>query len=374
MTTLSNDSDRTGSRRDRTGEPVADVPALESYDRGPVRARATMRDVAALAGVSIKTVSRVINAESGVSADLIAKVERASSQLEYRPDLTASSLRRSDGKSATIGLLLDDVANPFSSAIHRAVEETARNRGTAVFGASLDGDYEREQSLVSAFLSRRVDGLIVVPTSVDQGHLVSASRSGTVIVFVDRPATNGAYDSVVSDNFGGAYLGTRHLIEKGHRRIAFIGDKTTLSTAAERFSGFCAAMAETGIAVDFELVRQGVDSIDAADSAVEELVSREDPPTAIFSAQNLITIGTVRALRHLHVEREIAVVGFDDFPLADVLDPPVTVVAQDPQALGSLAAELMFARLDGQSLPAKTHVIPTHLIVRGSGELEPHHL
>ena len=154
---------------------------------GDVRPRATIRDVAALAGVSLKTVSRVINGESGVSAELTARVRDAAERLDFRPNLGARSLRRSDGKTATIGLLLEDVSNPFSAAIHRAIENVARSRGVAVFTASVDEDPERERALVRALVARRVDGLVMVPAGGDQSYLHNEVRAGLSLVFLDRP-------------------------------------------------------------------------------------------------------------------------------------------------------------------------------------------
>ena len=172
-----------------------------------LRARPTMHDVAALAGVSLKTVSRVVNGEPGVSADLVARVNRAAAQLDYRPNLAASSLRRTDGKTATIGLLLEDVANPFSSAVHRAIEDAARRRGVAVFASSLDEDPERERQLTRAFVSRRVDGLIIVPAGPDQSYLLSDRRAGLALVFIDRPPAFLDADTVLAANRDGARTG-----------------------------------------------------------------------------------------------------------------------------------------------------------------------
>jgi ABC-type sugar transport system substrate-binding protein len=146
-----------------------------------------MREVAALAGVSLKTVSRVVNRESGVSDELAARVDQAAAQLDYRPNLTASNLRRADHRTGTIGLLVEDVANEFFASIHRGVEDVAREHRAAVVAASIDRNPEREHDLVGAFADRRVDGLIIAPTSLDQGYLASELRSGWPVVVVDRP-------------------------------------------------------------------------------------------------------------------------------------------------------------------------------------------
>jgi LacI family transcriptional regulator len=327
-----------------------------------------MRDVAALAGVSLKTVSRVINDEPAVSADVRTRVQRAIVQLDFRPNLTASNLRRADGKTATIGLVVEDLANPYSAAIIRAVEDTARPRGVTVVAGSVDEDPVRERALVEEFISRRVDGLIVVPAAVDHSYLVSERRSGLPMVFVDRPPRNLEADAVVAANRDGAASGVAHLVARGHRRIAFIGDLPSIWTATERHAGYVDAMRQASLDAD-GLARRGVHGADAAADAVAELLGVADPPTAVFAAQNVLAIGAFRALRQLGRRADVALVGFDDFPLADLLDPGVTVVAQDPLAIGRLAAEILFSRLDGDRGPSRTYVMPTRLIERGSGEI-----
>jgi LacI family transcriptional regulator len=335
--------------------------------------RPTMRDVAALAGVSLKTVSRVVNHESGVSSDLVAKVERAATQLDYRPNLTASSLRRSAGRTSTVGLLLGDVANPFSAALHRGVEEVCRLRGIAVIAASVDEDPAREQELVRTMVARRVDALIVAPSGGQQGYLEQEMRAGLPIVFVDREPRGIDGDVVVADNRAGARAAAQHLIDHGHQRIAFLGDLASLSTAQERYSGYVDALNSAGIALDHRLVVRDVHSVENARAATLTLLDVAEPPTAFFSAQNLITMGAVTALRQQGRSHDVALVGFDDFPMAEILDPGVTIVEQDPMRIGVIAAELAFARGTEPDRPNERVVVPTTLITRGSGEIPPGH-
>ena len=333
--------------------------------------RVTMREVAALAGVSFKTVSRVVNNETGVSADLASRVRDAAERLEYRPNLTASSLRRSDRRTRTVGVLLENIANPFSAALNRAIEDAARERGVAVFAGSVDESEERQRELVTAFSNRRVDGLIVFPTTGDQSYLAAERRAGTSLVFVDRPPASVDVDVVLSANRDGADDGVSHLIAHGHRRIAFLGDFVNIYTAAERLAGYKRALGRAGIPIDPALVRSSLHGAETAARSVHDLLAMPEPPTALFGSQNLITIGTITALRRLGRHRDVAVVGFDDLPLGDLLEPPVTVVAQDPVIIGTLAAELLFRRIDGDDGPSERHVLPTRLVVRGSGEIPP---
>lgn len=335
------------------------------------RSRPTMRHVAALAGVGVKTVSRVINGEPNVSPATTAKVLAAARSLDYQPDLSAGNLRRADGRTRTLGLLVGSVDNPFSGAVHRAVEDVALHRGVAVFASSLDDDPDREQEAVQAFLRRRVDGLILTTVSESQAYLSPELRRGTPVVFVDREPAGVASDTVVSDNREGAALATRHLLEHGHRRLAYLGDRPTIRTAQDRRRGFLDELGVAGVATRDIPVIDGLHDEASARRATRELFDRDDPPTAIFSSQNLVTIGVIRALRELGRHRDTALVGFDDVPLADLLEPGVTVVAQDPQQIGRIAAERVFARLDGDDAPPARTIVPTRLIERGSGEIEP---
>jgi LacI family transcriptional regulator, galactose operon repressor len=330
-----------------------------------------MVDVAALAGVGLKTVSRVVNDEPGVSPELEAKVRRAIEQLRYRRDANASMLRRLGGKTQTIGLVLEDVSNPFSSALHRAIEDAARDRGVLVFAGSCDEDPDRERELIGSFRERRVDGLVIVPASHDHGYLYDDRRAGTALVFLDRPAVHLDADSVVSDNRGGAIAATEHLLARGHTRIGFLGDLLSISTARERLAGYLEALERARIPRDDGLIRTDLRDPEVAAAAVDEMLALPDPPTAVFTGQNLLTMGGVHALRNAGLQRRVALIGFDDVPLADIVDPAISVVAQDPQALGRTAAELLFRRLDGAAGEAVHRVVPVTLIARGSGEIAP---
>lgn len=353
--------------------PLSAPPDEGSESRAVARPRSTMRDVAALAGVSLKTVSRVINGESGVSPALVERVQAAAARLEFRPNLGARSLRRADGRTATIGLLLQDLANPFSAAVHRAVEDIARAHGVAVLAGSVDETADRERELVTAFASRRVDGLVIMPTCCDQSYLLAERQAGVATVFVDRTPEGLDADAVLSDNRRGARDGVAHLIAHGHREIAFLGDRTTISTATERYRGYADALAEVGLTVRPDLVVRDLDTAEAARAAATAVLRRPDPPTAVFGAQNLVTIGALRALRDTGLQQQVALVGFDDFELADLLEPAITVVAQDPLRIGHLAAETLFRRIDGDDSPPGTAVVATRLVPRGSGEIPPPH-
>lgn len=335
------------------------------------KSRPTMKHVAALAGVGIKTVSRVMNNEPGVSEATRLRVVGASQQLNYQLDMTAGSLRRSGRQTLSVGLLLPSVSNPFSGEIHRAMEDALSVRGIAVFAASLDDDPEREKALVAAFLGRRVDGLVLTPIARSQAYVIPEHSRDLPTVFIDREPVGIEADAVVTDNAAGAAKAAAHLISRGHRKLAYLGDRTDIQTARERRRGFLESLASAGIAASAVPVREGLHDEESARQATRELLASEDPPTAIFSSQNLVTFGAMRGLKELNANKRIALVGFDDFALADMMDPGITVVAQHPERIGKLAAERILARIDGDQSAPQTYVVPSELIVRGSGELSP---
>jgi LacI family transcriptional regulator len=338
-----------------------------------VGSRATMRDVAALASVSIKTVSRVVNGEVGVSDELTDRVERAARQLDYRPNLTASSLRRGGRGPGVLGLVLEDVANPFFSAVHRAVDDAAAERGLAVMATSLDEDPVKEREVARTLIARGIDGLVIVPAGFDHSYLHSEMQAGLAVVFVDRPPRFLDADTVLATNRSGARGAVQHLVAAGHRRIAFLGDQADIATAGDRLKGYADALRSAGIGIDEQLVVRDLHSRATAEQATERLLQlpADQAPTALFSSQNLVTVGAIHTLHRHGLQHRIALVGFDDLDLADVLDPGVTVVAQDPYAMGRVAAESIFARLDGYTGPSQHRTISTRLIIRGSGEIPP---
>ena len=333
------------------------------------RGRPTMRDVAVLAGVAVKTVSRVVNGVSTVDPAMAARVREAADKLGYRPNLTASNLRRGDGRTATIGMLVEDAANPYSAALTRMVENIARERGVLVLIGSLDEDPARERELAQALIDRRVDGLVIVPAGRDHSYLISEQRAGTCLVFVDREPRLLDADAVVSDNRHGAVTAVKHLLEAGHRRIAYLGDRASIPTAAQRFAGYLHALELAHLESDAEIIRHDLGTEQAAIEATRQLLALPDAPTALFTSQNVVTIGASRALRDLGFQEQVAMIGFDDFPLADMLRPGISVIAQDIEAIGKLAAETLFRRLGGDTSPSTTSIVPTRLITRGSGEI-----
>lgn len=331
--------------------------------------RPTMRDVARAAGVSTMTVSRVINGEPAVLPETAARVERAIRALGYQRNDAARRLRRRGQPTQTIGVLVDDLANPFFAALAAAVEDAARLHDYVVLIGSSNDSLRREREVVAAFCARQVDGLIIVPVTGSHRFLRGQITLGTKVVCVDRPADGLAVDSVLVDNRAGAHSAVRHLLDQGHRRIGYLGGREDIWTIQERYAGFRDAFAEAGLEPLPGLVRHGLTNYQAAAELTAALLSVADPPTALFTSNDLITLGAIEALAG-QADRT-ALVGFDELALADKLTPPVTVVAQDPAALGGTAAQLLFARLAGDTSPVREVVLKTHLVVRGSGEIPP---
>lgn len=325
----------------------------------------TLQDVAKTAGVSITTVSRVINNGPHVRPDVQRRVQSVVEALGYQPNAVARSLR--SGRDTTIGLVVDSLADTFFATFANAIEEIAAQRGLAVTIASSGREAERERGLIERFMQRQVAGLILVPVAEKPLYLPALRRS-TPVVFADRLVDIPDVDAILGDDQVGALEATRHLLAHGHRRIAFLGDSTRIHTSTARLSGYREALSRAGVPLLEELVVTGCSEPAAAEKATHELLSREHAPTAIFSSNLRCTMGVVTAL-HAEDRTDVAVVGFGDFPLAGVLDPAITVIDQDPDRIGQLCAQRLLDKIDGSAEEPRVTVVGGHLIIRGSGEL-----
>jgi LacI family transcriptional regulator len=327
-----------------------------------------MQDVAAAAGVSTKTVSRVINHEPGVHPDTIAAVTAAIGSLGYRRNDAARNLRKGIATD-TVGLLIEDLANPFYAQLASAVEQVSYRNGHAVVVMSSGEDPSRERELVTDLLRRGVGGLLMVPASQDHRYLANGRHPRAPVVFLDRPPVGIEADTVVLDDVSGGRRATQHLLSHGHRLIGYVGDALSVATSAARLQGYREAHRDAGLEVDETLVRLNPARVNASEASTRLLLSLPRPPTAILAQNNRNCVGVLRALRRAGLG--LAVIGFDDIELADMLPVPVTVVASDPGEMGRAGAELLFARMAGDSRAPQRIVIPTRVVARGSGEMPP---
>lgn len=327
--------------------------------------RVGLRDVAARAGTSTKTASRVINGDLRVRADTRARVERAVDELAYRPDPLARSLRR--GTDETVGVVVDEVSDPFFASVIGEIERMALDRGITVIVASTRRLADRERIVTDGLLQRRVAGLIIASVCRDHSFLRTAACP---VVFIDRAPVGLTADAVLVDDRAGAVAVVEHLVAHGHRRIAYVGDQFSIDTAQLREQGYLEALQAAGIPAREEyLQRMDPQQADGRE-VVETLLALDEPPTAIFSANTRCSLRLLPTLHRLG-RTDVAFVSFGDFPTAEALTPPVTVVNHSPELIGRLAAERLFRRMSGDEITPETIVEPVDLIARGSGEVAP---
>lgn len=324
--------------------------------------RPTMVDVAADAGVSLKTVSRVINAQPNVDPALAARVQASIEKLGFHRNALAASLR--SGSPDTIGFLTADLSNTFYMTVAAAVSSVATAARMQVILASSEEDPESERRLALDLCQRRVGGLIVVPAGDDQSYLAREVGLGTSVVFLDRPGVGIDGDAVLIDNRGGAASAVSELLADGHEHIAMLFDSPSIYTMAERRAGALDAFAAAGRTADPALIVDGVHTPADARQAVERLLAAEAPPTAVFCANNRSTIGALEAI--LPRDAPVSITGFDDFELARALPRRIRIVDYDAAQLGTLTARTLLGRLDGTLTgAASTVLMPTRLVDRG---------
>jgi len=321
----------------------------------------TMRDVARRAGVSAKTVSRVFNHDPHVAPATKELVEAALRDLNYVPSTLSTTFR--SGRAPVIGVAVPDIADPFFGALAKAVEALAAVHDMSVVITSLGEDAAREPAIVRSLLRQSLSGLVIAPIAPDQSYL-EAWTDRTQLVFVDRRPSGIVADSFTEDDRAGAHTATRHLVEHGHVRIGFLGDSTMIPTSRGRLLGYQAALLDSAIELDESLVVLGARDRASAADAFAILERLDVPPTAIFASNARVTMSLVPIL---HSHRHLALTGFGDFPMADMLDPALTVIDQDPGALGTLAAQRIVDRLAHPQRRFRRHtVLPVELVERAS--------
>ena len=322
-------------------------------------------DVAAAAGVSLRTASRVLNDDHRVAAATRGRVLAAMRSLDFQPDAVARSLRA--GTDTAIGFVVESIADPVFAEVIDGVETTLGRAGRPVLVASTHRDGEREQQVVRRMLDRRVAGLILAPTGGDHSWL---RPDRTPLVLIDRPAPGVRADLVDIDDRRAADDAVSHLIRHGHRRIAYLGDTSAIATSAARLDGYRAAHARHGLPVGGELVRDGCSSSPEAAAAMDALLDEGAELTAVFSATTRASLGIVPVL-HARGRTDLGFVGLGDFAMADALRPAITVVDHSGARLGVAAAERLLERLADPGRSADHIRLPAAIIERGSGEQPP---
>ena len=333
----------------------------------------TIRDIARLAGVSVATVSGVLNNKPTVKPALVDRVKKAMDALDYHPDQVARSLRLR--RTCTVGMVIADVTNPFFTDVIRGVEKEAQSNGYSVILCDANEDPALERHYLSTLFSRRVDGVLLAPTSspsVQESHI----HKRFPIVLIDRIPLGFAGDAVMTDNFSAAYDGTRHLIELGHRQIAIITGQLNLSNGLDRLDGFRKALQEEHLALPDKYLQRGDFQLESGYQCGLELMRLPMPPTAIFSCNNRMTLGLMRALGELHVHcpEAVSVLGFDDFEWSAYFTPRLTTIAQPAFEMGRQAMQILLRKLQAPAenngiadeIPKTTVRLKAELRVRDS--------
>jgi LacI family transcriptional regulator len=327
---------------------------------------ATIHDVARVAGVSIKTVSRVLNGESNVAAATAALVHQAIAELDYHPNHAARALRT--GASDTIGVIVDSLSDPFFAKLISVFEDRATAAGMDVVVASTGADEDRARMQMTRMVRRNVRGLLVAPFGPSLAALPEPGVVPTVLI--DRHVEGSPYDEVIVDDEAAALTAVTHLLEHGHTKIGFLGESLRFSTVHDRLKGYRRALDAHAVSLTPEYVHTACWDSDTAMRLTKAMLGLEDAPTAIFASTPITGIGVLSGLRAIG-RSDVAVVVFGDFPLSTVLEPAITVVDQVPLDLANTAMDRLLARLGGDTSAPTSTVVATQFIVRGSGELPP---
>lgn len=340
----------------------------ERFPRGKMT---TIREVATKAGVSISTVSHVINETRFVSDETRSRVLAAMDELNYRPNRLAGSLRRKDKRTNTLGLLIPDSTNPFFSEVLRGAEDACFEAGFNIVLCNSDGDSEKELNYINVLLSKQVDGIMLVSAGSHQASLELISRRNAYAIMVDREVEGTQLDSVVIDNDLGGYIATQYLLELGHEEIGCITGPSLLTPSAKRVEGYRRALEDAGIPVNEQFIVPGDFRAKSGYTATKTLLDLSQRPTAIFTCNDMMAVGALCAIYEsgLRVPDDISVVGFDDITLATFTVPPLTTVAQPSYEMGLLAAELMIQRLQDPSQPPQQKVLRAALVIRSSCQI-----
>jgi len=325
-----------------------------------------MRDVAQLAGVSVSTVSHVVNNSRAVSDESRQLVLQAMEELGYRPNTLARSLRRR--KTNTIGMIVPDSANPFFAEVARAIEDTSFAKNYSVILCNSEGNLKKQRAYTNVLIDNLVAGILFVAAGISTELVEDLRQRRVPLVVVDREVPGVEVDTVTTHHAQGGRLATQHLIDLGHRRIACIAGNSELSPSAERVTGYQDALSANGLLVDDDLLLKGDFRYESGYQATRQLLYLDSPPTAIFACNDLMAVGCISAATELgvHVPDQLSVVGFDNVRLASFTNPPLTTIAQPIFEIGALATKMLLERIDDLEAPARIKTLDTELCVRHS--------
>ena len=327
-----------------------------------------LKKVAEKAGVSIATVSRVINDSPNVNPQTRIRIKKIIKDLNYSPNRVAKRLRNRNASSQLLGVLIPDIENPFYVEVLRGIEDIAYQHEYMLIVCNFSQDEAKERMYLDLMKSESIDGLITAPVHEKDQNVIDLAKSGLPMVCVDRDLLNIDVDSVLVDNRRGAFLAVDHLAKKGYKRIAYISGIPRLPSSRDRELGYKDALSENDIEFTRELVKYGDSRHESGVKLCAELLNLKNPPDAVFTGNNLITLGALETIhkRGLSIPDDIAIVGFDDMYWSISLNPPLTAVRQPAYNIGKCAAEQLISRIGNPGRPTSQMILKTELMVRSS--------
>jgi DNA-binding LacI/PurR family transcriptional regulator len=328
-----------------------------------------LKETAQRAGVSISTISRAINHPEKVDPTTLNRINKIIKQTNYKPNRVAQRLRIKGGHKKIIGLLIPDIQNPFYADVIKGVEEFAYSRNYALMMCNFAQNKEKEKMYLDIMKSESVDGMIVAPFDDQDQDVIALIEEGFPIVCVDRGLKHiNDVDVVLVDNEKGAFDAVSLLIQKGHQRIAYVGGLPSIPTSQQRKDGYFYALRNANLPIENDLIRFGDSKHESGKSITKELIQLEQPPTAIFTGNNLITLGALETIHSegLKIPEDIAIIGFDDMPWSMSLNPPLTAVRQPGYEIGKRAAEMIYQRILDPKRSFATIMLKTEVIIRRS--------
>lgn len=328
----------------------------------------TIKDVAEKAGVSYATVSRALNDHEEVNEDTKKRILKLAKEMGYQPNAIAQGLVKR--KTETIGLMIPDITNPFFPEVARGVEEAANEAGYTVFLLNSNWDQERELNNLDVLLQKQIDGLIISPSSENRKYLKNIVEKDLKIIFIGRTIRYQGSTSIIIDNVHGAWMAVQHLIDDGHKKIAFLGGDEELSISQERLKGYKNALKDYDIQVDKELIRTGNLKRKSGYLMMQELIKEERDFTAVFAENDLLALGAIQAIEESgrSIPSDISVMGFDDIDFASLPEIQLSTVSQPKYEMGKMVFETLLGQIKGDTNANKKVLLEPELVIRGTCE------